>query len=375
VRIVTTLLRPTEGSVRVAGVDVLRDPASARQRIGLSGQYAAVDANLTGFENLRMVARLYGMNRREATDRARARLAELGLEAAAGRRAGTSSGGMARRLDLAGALVTRPPVVVLDEPTTGLDPRGRLDMWRVIGDLVADGTTVLLTTQYLEEADMLADRIVVIDHGRVIARGAAEERKASLRRDRLTVTPAAGAGPGWSRTARRCCRWSSARAPAPWSKRCAGSTTRASACSTRVCTGRASTMCSCPSRAAPPPATPNRKPTTSARRSCRDHSHRTRAGSRRGPDARETSRHTGVFAAHAVRAGQRHRGAPHPADPPAGADAAGDRHHPAADVRVPVRLHLRRLSRWQPVPRVSARGHLHPDRRLQRRLHHRRPGG
>uniref|UniRef100_UPI0024550334 ABC transporter ATP-binding protein n=1 Tax=Nocardia farcinica TaxID=37329 RepID=UPI0024550334 len=118
VRIVTTLLRPTEGSVRVAGVDVLRDPASARQRIGLSGQYAAVDANLTGFENLRMVARLYGMNRREATDRARSLLAELGLEAAADRRAGTYSGGMARRLDLAGALVTRPPVVVVDQPTT-----------------------------------------------------------------------------------------------------------------------------------------------------------------------------------------------------------------------------------------------------------------
>src|SRR5690606_12117651 len=178
-----------------AGVDVLRDPASARQRIGLSGQYAAVDANLTGFENLRMVARLYGMDRRESAERARALLAELGLEDAADRRAGTYSGGMARRLDLAGALVTRPPVVVLDEPTTGLDPRGRLDMWRVIGDLVADGTTVLLTTQYLEEADMLADRIVVIDHGRVIARGSAEELKASIGGDRLTVTLAAGQDP------------------------------------------------------------------------------------------------------------------------------------------------------------------------------------
>jgi len=192
VRIVTTLLSPSAGTVHVAGVDVLRDPAGARPRIGLSGQYAAIDANLTGFENLRMVARLYGMGRRESGERARALLTELGLEDAADRRAGTYSGGMARRLDLAGALVTRPPVVVLDEPTTGLDPRGRLDMWRVIGELVEDGTTVLLTTQYLEEADVLADRIVVIDHGRVIARGSAEELKSSIGGDRLTVTLAAG---------------------------------------------------------------------------------------------------------------------------------------------------------------------------------------
>ncbi|MCZ9325565.1 ATP-binding cassette domain-containing protein [Nocardia farcinica] len=192
VRIVTTLLRPTAGSVRVAGVDVLRDPASARPRIGLSGQYAAIDANLTGFENLRMVARLYGMTRRQAAARARELLGALGLEHAADRRAGTYSGGMARRLDLAGALVARPPVVVLDEPTTGLDPRGRLDMWRVIGELVQDGTTVLLTTQYLEEADLLADRITVIDHGRVIARGSAEELKSSIGGDRLTVTLAPG---------------------------------------------------------------------------------------------------------------------------------------------------------------------------------------
>ncbi|WP_216901841.1 ATP-binding cassette domain-containing protein [Nocardia alni] len=195
VRIVTTLLRPTAGSVRVAGVDVLRDPAGARTRIGLSGQYAAVDANLSGFENLRMVARLYGMNHRQSARRATDLLSALGLDHAAGRRAGTYSGGMARRLDLAGALVARPAVVVLDEPTTGLDPRGRMDMWRVIGDLVDDGTTVLLTTQYLEEADLLADRITVIDHGRVIARGSADELKTSIGGDRLTVTLAAGQDP------------------------------------------------------------------------------------------------------------------------------------------------------------------------------------
>ncbi|WP_431957250.1 ATP-binding cassette domain-containing protein [Nocardia lijiangensis] len=192
VRIVTTLLKPCAGSVRVAGVDVLRDPAGARRRIGLSGQYAAVDVNLSGYENLRMVARLYGMSPRQAASRAAELLGTLGLDHAAHRRAGTYSGGMARRLDLAGALVARPTVVVLDEPTTGLDPRGRLDMWRVIGDLVDDGTTVLLTTQYLEEADLLADRITVIDRGRVIARGSADELKTSIGGDRLTVTLAPG---------------------------------------------------------------------------------------------------------------------------------------------------------------------------------------
>ncbi|WP_227982414.1 ATP-binding cassette domain-containing protein [Nocardia spumae] len=195
VRIVTTLLKPTAGEVRVAGVDVVRHPAQARTRIGLSGQYAAVDENLSGFENLRMVARLYGMNHKKSAARADELLVALGLEHAAGRRAGTYSGGMARRLDLAGALVARPTVVVLDEPTTGLDPRGRQDMWKIIGDLVDDGTTVLLTTQYLEEADQLADRILVIDRGRVIARGSADELKTSIGGDRLTVTLAEGQDP------------------------------------------------------------------------------------------------------------------------------------------------------------------------------------
>ncbi|NNH69214.1 ATP-binding cassette domain-containing protein [Nocardia uniformis] len=195
VRIVTTLLRPSAGTVRVMGVDALKEPARVRTRLGLSGQYAAVDANLSGFENLRMVARLYGMTHKQAATRAGELLGALGLEYAAGRRAGTYSGGMARRLDLAGALVSRPPVVVLDEPTTGLDPRARLDMWRVIGELVDDGTTVLLTTQYLEEADLLADRITVIDRGRVIARGSADELKTSIGGDKLTVSLAAGQDP------------------------------------------------------------------------------------------------------------------------------------------------------------------------------------
>lgn len=199
VRIVTTLLRPSAGTVRIAGVDVLKNPARARTRIGLSGQYAAIDANLSGFENLRMVARLYGMDHKQAGDRAGELLSVLGLEHAAGRRAGTYSGGMARRLDLAGALVCRPPVVVLDEPTTGLDPRGRLDMWRVIGELVDDGTTVLLTTQYLEEADLLADRITVIDRGRVIARGSADELKTAIGGDKLTVVLAPGQDPAPAR--------------------------------------------------------------------------------------------------------------------------------------------------------------------------------
>ena len=195
VRIVTTLLRPNAGTVRVADTDVLHNPAAARPLIGLSGQYAAVDDNLTGYENLRMVSRLYGMSRDRATDRARELLRDFGLEDAADRRAGTYSGGMARRLDLAGALVARPPVVVLDEPTTGLDPRARNDMWRVIGDLVRDGTTVLLTTQYLEEADRLADQITVLDKGRIIARGSAEELKSSIGGDRLTVTLTPGQDP------------------------------------------------------------------------------------------------------------------------------------------------------------------------------------
>ncbi len=193
VRILTTLLRPDSGSAHVAGYDVLAQPDEVRQRIGLSGQYAAVDENLTGFENLYMVGRLYGRRKSAARSRARELLARFALEEAADRPAKGYSGGMRRRLDLAGALVAEPTVVVLDEPTTGLDPGGRLDTWGVIKELVADGTTVLLTTQYLEEADQLADSIVVIDHGKVIARGTADELKAQIGGERLELVVASPA--------------------------------------------------------------------------------------------------------------------------------------------------------------------------------------
>jgi len=193
VRILTTLLKPDGGSATVAGVDVVANPDGVRRKIGLSGQYAAVDENLTGFENLRMVGRLYGLSTADSKARARELLDDFRLDEAAERPCKTYSGGMRRRLDLAGALVARPPVVVLDEPTTGLDPRGRLDMWGVIGKLVADGTTVLLTTQCLEEADQLADSIAVIDKGKVIARGTADELKNQVGGERLEIELSADA--------------------------------------------------------------------------------------------------------------------------------------------------------------------------------------
>lgn len=187
VRILTTLLRPDSGRAWVAGHDVLAEPDLVRRSIGLSGQYAAVDENLTGFENLYMVGRLYGMNKPDARARAKVLIDRFRLTDAANRPAKTYSGGMRRRLDLAGALVAEPAVVLLDEPTTGLDPRGRLETWDVIGELVADGATVLLTTQYLEEADQLADMILVVDHGRVIASGTADHLKGEVGGERLEI--------------------------------------------------------------------------------------------------------------------------------------------------------------------------------------------
>ncbi|RHA40487.1 ATP-binding cassette domain-containing protein [Cellulomonas rhizosphaerae] len=188
VRILATLLRPDEGSAEVAGVDVLKSPRDVRRRIGLSGQYAAVDEYLTGFENLDMIGRLYHLGAKRSRERARELLASFRLEDAADRPSKTYSGGMRRRLDLAGALVANPPVIFLDEPTTGLDPRGRADMWEVIQNLVAGGTTLLLTTQYLEEADLLADEIVVIDHGRIIAQGTSDQLKSQVGGERLELT-------------------------------------------------------------------------------------------------------------------------------------------------------------------------------------------
>jgi len=188
IRILTTLLRPDSGSAEVAGVDVLKNPREVRRRIGLSGQYAAVDEYLTGFENLDMIGRLYHLGRRVSRQRARELLAQFRLEDAGDRMAKTYSGGMRRRLDLAGALVANPPALFLDEPTTGLDPRSRIDMWEVIKGLVTDGTSLLLTTQNLEEADLLADNIVVIDHGKVIAEGTADQLKAQVGGERLEIT-------------------------------------------------------------------------------------------------------------------------------------------------------------------------------------------
>jgi oleandomycin transport system ATP-binding protein len=190
VRILATLLRPDGGSATVCGYDVVRDAHQVRQLIGLTGQYASVDEGLSGTNNLVMIGRLLGLSRSDSKARAAELLERFELTDAAGRPAKTYSGGMRRRLDLAASLVGRPRVLYLDEPTTGLDPHSRNEVWGMIRGLVADGTTVLLTTQYLDEADQLAHDIVVIDHGGVIATGTPDELKASAGRQVLEVTPA-----------------------------------------------------------------------------------------------------------------------------------------------------------------------------------------
>jgi ABC-2 type transport system ATP-binding protein len=193
VRIFTTLLRPDSGRVLVRDIDVLAQPQRVRPIIGLSGQYAAVDENLTGYENLEMIGRLYQLGKTKARQRARDLLERFELADAADRPVKTYSGGMRRRLDLAGALITSPPIIFLDEPTTGLDPRSRLGMWDVINERVRSGATLLLTTQYLEEADRLCDQVVVIDHGRAIALGTPADLKHQVGGERLEVAVASPA--------------------------------------------------------------------------------------------------------------------------------------------------------------------------------------
>jgi ABC-2 type transport system ATP-binding protein len=188
VRILATLLKPDSGHASVAGIDVIKDPGKVRELIGLSGQYAAVDETLTGWDNLVMFGRLYHLGKTASIKRAEELLERFSLTESARRPIKTYSGGMRRRLDLAASLIVQPKVLFLDEPTTGLDPRGRQEMWEVIQELVKGGVTLLLTTQYLEEADQLADEIAVIDHGKVIARGTSDALKKQVGGERLEIT-------------------------------------------------------------------------------------------------------------------------------------------------------------------------------------------
>jgi ABC-2 type transport system ATP-binding protein len=200
VRILATLLEPTAGRAAVLGHDVVAEPLAVRRRIGLAGQFAAVDGELTGRENVEMIARLYRCSAAEARRRADEVLARFRLDDAADRRVATYSGGMRRRLDLAAGLIGRPPVVLLDEPTTGLDPRSRAELWGVIDELRDDGTTVLLTTQYLEEADRLASKLAVLHHGRIAAHGTSRELKATIGGNvlRVRMADAAALDAAWA---------------------------------------------------------------------------------------------------------------------------------------------------------------------------------
>lgn len=186
IKIMSTLLKPDSGKVMVEGYDIAHNPDEVRSLIGLTGQYAAVDEYLTGRENLKMMGRLYHLSKKDTHDRTEELLQKFDLVDAADRYAKTYSGGMRRRLDLAASLIATPPIIFLDEPTTGLDPRSRLAMWEIIKDLVKEGTTILLTTQQLEEADHLADHIAVLDGGKIIARGTADELKAKVGGERIS---------------------------------------------------------------------------------------------------------------------------------------------------------------------------------------------
>ncbi len=188
IRILSTLLQPDDGRAYINGHDVVKDPDAVRASIGLTGQYAAVDELLTGRENLEMMGRLYHLSKADSRTRAEEMLAEFELTDAANRAVKTYSGGMKRRLDVAASLIAAPPILFLDEPTTGLDPRSRLKVWDIVQQLVDAGATIFLTTQYLDEADKLADRIAVLDHGRIIAEGTADELKEKVGKDRLEVT-------------------------------------------------------------------------------------------------------------------------------------------------------------------------------------------
>ena len=190
IRVLATLLKPDSGAAHVLGHDVVREPDAVRAKVSLTGQYASVDEDLTGYENLVLVARLLGLSWRTARARATELLEAFGLAEAAGRQVQTFSGGMRRRIDIAASLVAVPEVLFLDEPTTGLDPRSRNQVWELVRRIAAEGTTVLLTTQYLEEADRLAERLAVVDHGRVIAEGTNRELKASVGANTLHVRPA-----------------------------------------------------------------------------------------------------------------------------------------------------------------------------------------